>query len=89
MTLVQLPDDVINYILDYGDPRINQKYNFVLIQLKYLNNEFNYNRKKKYNTWYGYEENEFKHYILYKNNSKSSLNYCHVLCNHTYCNLHH
>ena len=85
--MVILPDDVIDIILSYGDPIITQKYSFVMKQLEYLMNEFNYKRIKLFNTWYGYHEYHFKYYILYKNNSKSALNYSHVRCNHTFCNM--
>lgn len=84
---INLPDDVINHILSYGDPIITQKYSFVMKQMKFLNTEFNYKRKQLYNRWYLYKDTDFKHYILYKNNSKSSINYCHVMCNHSFCNL--
>jgi hypothetical protein len=86
--MIELPDDVIDLILSYGDPIVNQKYIFVMKQLRFLKKEFNYKRLQPYNTWHGYKESEFKHYILYKNNSKNSLNYCHVICNHTYCNMY-
>jgi hypothetical protein len=76
MTII-LPDDVIDHILSYGDPIVNEKYTYVLIQIDYLNNEFNYNRKKPYNSWYGYKESHFKKYALYKNNSKITLNILH------------
>ena len=71
---VILPDDIIEHILSYGDPIVNEKYSFVIIQIEYLNNEFNYNRLKPYNTWYGYKESQFKKYALCKNNNKISLN---------------
>lgn len=85
---VNLPDDVIDIILSYGDPIINQKYSFVMKQLEYLMNEFNYKRKNRFNTWHGYHEYHFKYYILYKNYSKRALNYCHIRCNRSFCNLH-
>jgi hypothetical protein len=69
-----LPDDIIEYILSYGDPIINEKYTLVMIQLEYLNDEFNYNRLKPYNVWYGYPSYWFKKYALCKNNNKISLN---------------
>ena len=72
-----LPDDVIEHILSYGDPIVNEKYSFVVIQIEYLNNEFNYNRSKPYNTWYDYPPELFKKYALSKNNNKISLN-CHI-----------
>ena len=84
---IMLPEDVIEYILSYGDPNINEKYRFVMKQIKFLKTEFNYNRLKPYNTWYLYKDEDFKHYILYKNNSKNALNYCHITCNHTFCNM--
>ena len=34
--MVILPDDVIGIIFSYGDPIINQKYLFVMKQLKFL-----------------------------------------------------
>lgn len=76
MTII-LPDDVIENILSYGDPIINEKYTCVILQIKYLNNEFNYIRLKPYNTWYGYSKEFFKKYALYKNNNKISINSCH------------
>ena len=75
--IIILPDDVIENILSYGDPIVNEKYTLVVIQIDYLNNEFNYNRLKPYNVWYSYPEEWFKKYALYKNNNKISLN-CHV-----------
>jgi hypothetical protein len=72
--IITLPDDVIENILSYGDPIINEKYTLVVIQIEYLNNEFNYNRSKPYNVWYGYSEESFKKYALCKNNNKISLN---------------
>jgi hypothetical protein len=75
--IITLPDDVIEHILSYGDPIINEKYTLVVIQIDYLNNEFNYNRLKPYNVWYGYPEEWFKKYALNKNNNKISLN-CYV-----------
>lgn len=69
-----LPDDVIEHILSYGDPIVNEKYTSVVIQIEYLNNEFNYNRLKPYNVWYGFKECHFKKYALCKNNNKISLN---------------
>lgn len=69
-----LPDDVIEQILSYGDPIVNEKYTLVVIQIEYLNNEFNYNRYKPYNVWYGYPQELFKNYALCKNNNKISLN---------------
>ena len=79
-TSVILPDDVIEHILSYGDPIVNEKYTFVVIQIEYLNNEFNYNRSKPYNCWYGYPPEYFKKYALCKNNNKISLN-----CRIAYC----
>lgn len=71
---ITLPDDVINNILGYGDPIVNENHTLVVIQIEYLKNEFNYNRSKPYNIWYGYTESEFKKYALCKNNNKISLN---------------
>ena len=72
--MTTLPDDIIEHILSYGDPIVNEKYTLVVIQIEYLKNEFNYNRSKPYNVWYGYKESEFKNYALCKNNNKISLN---------------
>ena len=79
MTII-LPNDVIENILSYGDPIVNEKYSFVVIQIEYLKNEFDYHRKHKpyciiiSSIWYGYSENKFKKYALYKNNHKISIN---------------
>lgn len=79
MTII-LPNDVIEHILSYGDPIVNEKYSFVVIQIKYLKNEFDYHRTLKpyciiiYSIWSGYSENEYKKYALYKNNHKISIN---------------
>jgi hypothetical protein len=73
MTII-LPDDMIENILSYGDPIVNEKYTCVVIQIKYLMNEFNYHRTKPFNFWNGYSREWFKKYALYKNNNKISLN---------------
>ena len=69
-----LPEDVVNYILEYGDPIVNEKFKCVLIQINYLVEEFNYKRFAMWNIWKGYRENQFMMYILYKNKSKHKLN---------------
>ena len=71
--IVILPDDVIENILSYGDPIVNEKYTCVVFQIKYLNNEFNYHRTKPFNFWNGFKDYHFKKYALYKNNSKYKL----------------
>jgi hypothetical protein len=77
ITSNNLPDDVIENILSYGDPIITEKYTCVLLQIEYLKNEFNYNRKRPYNVWCGYSDAWFIKYALYKNNNKISINSCH------------
>jgi len=83
--MIELPKDVIDIILSYGDPIINEKYSFVMKQIEYLKREFNYKRLQPYNIWYHYTESDFMEYILYKNNSKSVMNYRHVKCDHAFC----
>jgi hypothetical protein len=79
MTII-LPNDVIENILSYGDPIVNKKYTFVVIQIKYLKNEFDYHRTLKpyciiiSSIWYRYPPEWFKKYALYKNNHKISIN---------------
>jgi len=85
--MIELPKDIIDIILSYGDPIVNQKYFFVMKQFRFLKKEFNYKRLQPYNKWYHYRESEFMHYILYKNNSKNAMNYRHVRCGHSYCNM--
>jgi hypothetical protein len=69
-----LPEDVVNYILEYGDPIVTEKYKCVLNQINYLFKEFNYKRCQMWNVWKGYKKSQFMIYILYKNKSKNRLN---------------
>ena len=49
MTVI-LPNDVIEHILSYGDPIVNEKYSFVVIQIEYLKDEFDYHQQSKFSS---------------------------------------
>ena len=44
---MNIPHDIVDEILSYGDVNVTQKYNNIVRQINYLSNEFNYQRKKK------------------------------------------
>lgn len=67
---MELPNDIINEILSYGDVDVTQKYEGVLLQLKFYIKEFNYHRKQPYNIWSTYDDYEYKIYALTKNRIK-------------------
>lgn len=67
---MELPNDIINEILSYGDVDVTQKYEGVLLQLKFYRKEFNYYRKRPNNIWSAYADYEYKIYALTKSKIK-------------------
>ena len=72
-----LPDDLLNSVLSYGDPDNTFKYSNVLDQLKYYKEEFDYYRHNKgrpENRWYNASDNEYYKYALRETFLKRNVN---------------
>lgn len=70
----KLPYEIVEAILDYGDVETTQKYQAVVIQLRYHRNEFDYQRcTHRSSAWYGRPAHKFVKYILQKNRDKLRL----------------
>ena len=67
---MELPNDIIDEILSYGDVDVTQKYEGVLLQLNFYIKEFNYHRKQPNNVWSTYADYEYKIYALTKSKIK-------------------
>jgi len=64
---VELPIDLIEYILSYGDPEVTIKYKAVINQLKYYKKEFNYLRHQELNFYGNWTEEQTMYFILNRN----------------------
>ena len=71
---INVPNDIINHILSFGDPEITKKYNLCLIQLLYNKKEFDYLRQLRMNTYYNWKKHHFKYFILTRNLQKKNIN---------------
>ena len=69
-----LPEDVINYILEYGDVDVTRKFSHVLSQMTYLKNEFTYLRTFGKNFYYRWPPSLFFVFIIIRNRQKMLMN---------------
>ena len=69
-----LPEDVISYILSYGDPDISVKYSYCLNQIVYNKNEFDVLCSRPGNTYDGWVDANFMYFILERNYQKKNNN---------------
>lgn len=60
----QLPDDIVNKILSYGDPEVYKKFKLVMEQIEILKKEFQILRKDNMTCWYGHPETNFLYHAL-------------------------
>ena len=63
----ELPDDITNEILSYGDPAVTHKHYIVMKQISYYAREFTYHRTNHYKPfcrWYGVLESDYFKYAL-------------------------
>lgn len=65
-----LPEDVISYILSYGDPDISVKFSYCLNQIVYNKNEFDVLCSSPGNTYDGWVDANFMYFILERNYQK-------------------
>lgn len=71
---MNLPIEIVNEILSYGDVEVTQKFECVLRQLKYHKSEYDYQRSSnKKSEWYYRPSTHFKLYILMKNQIKQNI----------------
>lgn len=71
---MELPNEVVDIILSYGDVVVTQRYHGVLCQLKYYEREFDW--QHNYNTrsiWYWRATNTYPAFVLMKNRLKFRL----------------
>lgn len=72
--MTNLPDEIVEEILSYGDVCVTQKYQGTLQQIKYHIKEFQYQQEKnKRSQWYRKPMSYYTLYILMKNNIKLHL----------------
>ena len=62
----QLPDDIVNEILSYGDPEVYKKFKLVTEKIETLKKEFQILRKGngQEHCWYRHPETHFLYYAL-------------------------
>lgn len=60
----KLPDEIINEILSYGDPVINEKYNHVLFQFKKHVKTFHSLTQNNHSIWFQFPCHLFHYYVL-------------------------
>ena len=58
----QLPDDIVNEILSYGDPEVYKKFKLVMEKIETLKKEFQIARQES--IWYRHPETHFLYYAL-------------------------
>lgn len=58
----QLPDDIVNEILSYGDPEVYKKFKLVMEKIETLKKEFQIARQDS--IWYRHPETHFLYYAL-------------------------
>ena len=72
---MELPTDIITYILSFQDPNVTQYFkNAVLKQLSHLKKEFYYFRGVSTSRYFKMNENYVKYFILSRNLEKMHLN---------------
>ena len=72
---MNIPHDIVDEILSYGDVNVTQKYNNIVRQINYLSNEFNYQRKKnRTSIWYNKSKHSIMYFINMKNRQKQAIN---------------
>lgn len=69
-----LPDDICDKILSYGDPDIRKKFVNVMSQISYYNSEFKYQRKNTCCRWYNIPEEDYYKYALREVYLKKNVN---------------
>lgn len=83
----KLPEDVINYILSYGDPETFMKFSYCHKQLLYNKKEFDALRVMSYNFYYLWMETEFMYFAFNRAYQKKKLNNIidNTHCQDAYC----
>lgn len=72
---MELPDEVVDIILSYGDVIVTQRYCGVIRQLNYYMSEFDWQHNHNSRSiWYLRPPNYYPCYALMKNNMKRHLN---------------
>lgn len=72
---MELPFDIIRYILSFQDPNVKQYFrSTVLKQLSYLKREFDYFRGVSTSCYFKMNENNVHYFILARNLEKMHLN---------------
>lgn len=61
---VDLPMDVIDHILSYGDPEVTMKYKAVINQINYYIKEYDYLRHQELNFYYNWRKEDIIYFIL-------------------------
>lgn len=87
---MELPDEIIDLILSYGDVVVTQRYHAVVRQLKYLEEEFSYQIKNPWSYhWRNKPRYYYPMYIFTKCNIKQQLSEdMNIVCpSETYLNL--
>ena len=69
-----LPEVLINEIMSYGDPIINQRHEYVIRQISYNYEEFKYLRTRPHNFYGGFRECDFRYFILNRSLNKIETN---------------
>ena len=72
--VIHLPQDIQMKILEYGDPMITRNMRNVFIQLSFLRNEFEYLRKTKNNSYYGWKSKSLWKFYINRTRDKLMLN---------------
>ena len=68
---IELPTDIIDYILSFGDPEIYVKFSYCFKQLLYNKREFGALRNTIGNTYSGWRDSYFMYFVLERNYQKS------------------
>lgn len=67
---MELPDELVDLILSYGDVVVTERYKGVLLQLKYYTKEFKYQQNNPYGLWYECPNFYYIGFTLTKNRIK-------------------
>ena len=76
---VDLPMDVIEHILSYGDPEVTMKYKAVINQINYYNKEYEYLRHQAFNFYYNWRKEDVIYFMFNRS-------YFKVQARGVYCN---
>ena len=71
--LPTISQDIIDYILSFGDVYVTQKFNSVLRQIQYHRTEFDFFANKPFNNYSGFSADMFYLYILDKSYIKKNV----------------